>query len=159
MARKGHIMTSFLLLLSFLIHLLLIITIYHLYEKIKRDKNEQAEQFKSMLMTFTNEIRQENIKLEQKLVKKNLKQLSKKSNSTNILPHDEPEYLMDEKKYKEEFEINDQVETTFVGQVLQLLQDGKTVDEIAKQLNRGKTEVELLIKLNRERELSSRQGK
>src|SRR5690625_6162584 len=60
-------MTSFLLLLSFLIHLLLIITIYHLHEKLKKSKLEQLEQFEEVLASFMDEIREENTKLEQKL--------------------------------------------------------------------------------------------
>ena len=49
-----------------------------------------------------------------------------------------------------EREVKDVIETSIEGRVLQLVQEGKTVDEIAKLLNRGKTEVELLIKLNKQ---------
>lgn len=150
-------MTSFLLLLSFLIHLILFISLYHLYERIKRDKDEQAEQIKEMLANFMNDIRHENNKLEQKIHESKLKQ-----HINNEYTPPTPKDLKDEQQSKGEIEsttpyakpkrqqkqVEDVIETTLEGQVLQLAHEGKSIDEIAKQLNRGKTEVELLIKLN-----------
>lgn len=146
-------MTSFLLLLSFLIHLILFITIYHLYEKTKRDQNEQAKEVENMLANFTERIRSENEKLEQKLHENKLKQrmtheytppipaeTAHKVSNIKTTTYDKPAIKQPK--------MEDVVETSLEGQVLSLAKAGKSVDEIAKQLNRGKTEVELMIKLN-----------
>lgn len=182
-------MTSFLLLLSFLIHLILFITIYHIYEKTKRDKDEQAKQLENMLANFMKDIRHENNKLEQKIRENDLRQninyestptarkqpfptqeivleqgktsISSDSNVDRV--HDQVQtntysntYVSDRQHPTDERiaermkqTSEDIIETSLEGQVMHLIEAGKTVEEIAKQLNRGKTEIELLIKLNR----------
>jgi len=148
-------MTSFLLLLSFLIHLLLIIIIYHLHEKIKKSKLEQSEQLEEMLASFMDEIREENMKLEQKLreekVRRNVTYHRPTTSSTTNI-----ESNVAFQKNKDALSLRhspsqeeDKVETSLESKVLQLQGEGKTVEEIAKQLNRGKTEVDLLLKLHR----------
>ena len=47
-----------------------------------------------------------------------------------------------------EAQIEKQNELTFEEQVVQLSNQGKTVEEIAKQLQKGKTEIELLLKFH-----------
>ncbi|HLS23322.1 MAG TPA: hypothetical protein VK037_05340 [Pseudogracilibacillus sp.] len=148
-------MTSFLLLLSFLIHLLLIITIYHLHEKLKKSKLEQLEQFEEVLASFMDEIREENTKLEQKLreekVRRNVTYHRPITSSTpnfesNVAYQKNEDALSLRHSPSQE---EDKVETSLESKVLQLQGEGKTVEEIAKQLNRGKTEVDLLLKLHR----------
>ncbi len=148
-------MTSFLLLVSFLIHLLLIIAVYHLYDKLKQTKTAQADELKEMLASFMEEIREENQKLEENL--------RKERESRHIRDHVARTRLMSESELKQsyskgpkeeplmpppEIQAGEQVETSLESKVLQLKQEGKSVEEIAKQLNRGKTEIDLLLKLH-----------
>lgn len=170
-------MTSFLLLLSFLIHLLVLITIYHLYEKSKRTKNEQTEQLQKMLNDFMHDIRVENNKLEEKIYENELPKrvtsnnhpssLSRthepiQSKKTDASSYDDVEIDalgMNDTETKSDFashlakashtqEKEDIIETSIESQMMRLAQEGKSVDEIAKKLNRGKTEVELMLKWN-----------
>lgn len=147
-------MISFFLLLSFLIHIILFITIYHLYEKTKRDKDEQVKRLEEILTEFMKNIRMENDQLERKIYENEMRQQiklddnrpqQKPLNTQTDVPKDEwkvPDYTVKE-NLKEDI-----VETSLESQILQLAREGKSVDEIAKQLNRGKTEVDLLIKMN-----------
>lgn len=150
-------MTSFLLLLSFLIHLILFIAIYHLYERVKRDKNEQTEQIERLLSDFMNDIRFENKKFEQRIHENSMKQqrtreyippVSKEQKEFINKAELSPTYENPKGRVKEP--VEDVIETSLEGQVLQLFQSGKSVEQIAKQLNRGKTEIDLLIKLNKQ---------
>ena len=43
----------------------------------------------------------------------------------------------------------DKLETSLEAQVFQLAKQGISIEEIAKKLNRGKTEIELMIKLHK----------
>ncbi|HZW68206.1 MAG TPA: hypothetical protein VFF20_06345 [Pseudogracilibacillus sp.] len=172
-------MTSILLLLSFLIHLLVLITIYHLYEKSKRNKDEQAEQLEKMLTDFMHDIRVENNKLEEKINENELHQqisynhdsssqstISKSQNQSKayISKDDDGElesldinYTRPKNKFASHLakasqtqENEDIIEKSLASQIMRLAQAGKSIDDIAKQLNRGKTEVELMLKMNQD---------
>lgn len=185
-------MTSFFLLLSFLIHAILFITIYHLYEKTKKDKDEQLKQLEELLTDFMKNIQLENEKLEKKIFEAEIRQQvindqipniynqnSVREHVPKVIPETEKnesapivninyesnESVLhnerindvnvnntnsnwDTSKLIDENEPEDILETSIEGQVLQLYKEGKSPEEIAKLLNRGKTEVDLYIKLN-----------
>lgn len=160
-------MTSFLLLLSFLIHAILFITIYHLYEKTKKDKNEQLARLEELFADFMKNIQLENEKLEQKIYEAEMRQQVLNETAPNAtlqnelnevkpivlneqkLKDNQTKDVWDHSKLIEEKETKDMIETSIEGQVLQLFHEGKSPEEIAKQLNRGKTEVDLYIKLHK----------
>lgn len=175
--RTGYTMTSFFLLLSFLIHAILFISIYHLYEKTKKDKNDQVKRLEEILSEFMKSIQLENEKLEKKIYESEIRQQVLNNHSPNVhhpteinnhdskkfsdiiesvpkamprseKPLDEANRDWDTSKYVDN-RPKDIVETSIEGQVLQLFKEGKSSEEIAKQLNRGKTEVDLYIKLNK----------
>lgn len=163
-------MTSFFLLVSFLLHAIAFISIYHVYEKTKKDKAEQIARLEELMDDFMKNIRHENEKLEKKVyeaemrrkmsderaLKKNVESdlIERMLNDTNRKEAEINETVKEPKKtweltnIKAEKEVEDVVETSFEGQVLQLFRAGKSPEEIAKQLNRGKTEVDLYIKLH-----------
>lgn len=130
-----------------------------MYERTKRDKDEQAEQLAKMLTNFMNDIQLENSKLEQKIHENELRKNIKYEYSPPIQKQVDRETVTTESyvpnrpkptpNYETKRQTEDVIETSLEGQVLQLHREGKTVSEIAKQLSRGKTEVDLLIKLNR----------
>lgn len=157
-------MVSLLLIISFLLHIVLLIAIYFLYQQIvqlRTNKNEEIESLESLLQNFLLEIREENELLQKKLQKEtkddininnidnieksNEKFLDKRiktiKNRENIYQINTPQ--------KAALEKEDKIETSFEAQVFQLANEGLEIEEIAKKLNRGKTEIELLMKLQK----------
>lgn len=126
-----------------------------MYEKIKRDKDEQFKELEEILAEFMKNIRLENERLERKLFEGEIKgqalyenkrprsEYEQKQNQINEAAYEQESYTLQQHKME-----RDIVETSVESQILQLAKEGKSVTEIAKQLNRGKTEVELLLKLN-----------
>lgn len=126
-----------------------------MYEKIKRDKDEQFKELEEVLAEFMKNIRLENERLERKLFEGEIKgqalyenkrpqsEDEQKQNQVNEAAYEQENYTLQQHKM-----AKDIVETSIESQILQLAKEGKSVTEIAKQLNRGKTEVELLLKLN-----------
>jgi len=47
--------------------------------------------------------------------------------------------------------FQDEVETSLEAQILQLHTNGETIDDIAKKLNCGKTEAEIIIKMHQKK--------
>lgn len=147
-------MISILLIISFLLHLIFLVIIYQLYQQIGNLKSERSRETEVLLSRFLDEIKQENRQLQQQLQQEN----KKEQNTATIKSQAkyEPEQTAEVNKEPEndisEFPpipiaTEDKVETSIESQVFQMHQKGISTETIAKQLNRGKTEVELLIKL------------
>lgn len=153
-------MTSFLLLLSFLLHLIFFIFLYRFYEQTKQEKESQAEQVEKLLQAFMKEIRLENERLERHIKEQNI-ETDKLSDETKQASTREKEGIENltyqpmvrqtvnsPSKEASKERVKDVIETSFEAKVLQLAKAGLSIDDIAKKLNRGKTEVGLIIKLN-----------
>lgn len=146
-------MTSFLLLVSFLLHLIIMIAVYQLYQQFQYLKEKQHQQLQEVLDSFLKKIQAENQKLESQInhnghlyqdlniANDDMVQDSKKNDNTLI---ENSTILKDLKKSTK----NDHAEVSIKGQILSLAAEGKSISEIAKIVNRGKTEVELLLKMN-----------
>ncbi|HHU20765.1 MAG TPA: hypothetical protein GXZ58_11250 [Bacilli bacterium] len=152
---------AYLLLISFIIHAITLVVIRQLKAKVdqpsmtKQTLDQQQKEIEELLAVYLLEIREENDKLIQLIdqqpkrepVKKQIRsfdQSQETPTSTNIQA---------ETKYQDyqPFVPDDQepvVEQSFAAQVLSLAERGDTPEAIAKKLNRGKTEVELLIKFH-----------
>lgn len=119
-------------------------------------KLERSRHTEVLLSRFLDEIKHENRQLQQQL-----KQQPRRGNEQEQT--DIPEKTVKEKKQasfmketvKEESEFppipvekEDRVETSVESKMFQMYQKGIPIEKIAKQMNRGKTEVELFIKLN-----------
>lgn len=154
-------MISFLILLSFLLHLVLFIIIFQLYQHIQKIKEQNNRHLEILLSEFMDDIRLENKRLEDKI---NLSEENARMNSQTIdlhqtIPTNEPtnayeqwttQQLLNDKKKQ------DAVETSIESKILRLASEGKSITEIAKSMNRGKTEIELLLKLNKIEEIKSK---
>src|SRR5690625_4446007 len=154
-------MVSLLLIISFLLHIILLIAIYFLYqqiEQLKRDKNSQLE---TTLSNFLNEIKAENERLQLQIKNENNTVENKVNhNRPNVHFEQEMQKNMIKKDVKREYNYKppqpllqvekklDKLETSLEAQVFQLAEEGMSVEDIAKKLNRGKIEIELMLKLN-----------
>ncbi|QGQ46831.1 Swarming motility protein SwrB [Metabacillus sediminilitoris] len=169
-------MTTILLLISLLLHVVafyFIVVLYSKYSTIKdladsqRDLLEEAEQ---ALTSFLIEIKDENEKLLQNLEAKGLEnstneQDEKKSkvivqsrgnaaSDTKQEPavftdEELPQYLPKVDEIEDIIEINNfsqKNNISFEIEAINLHEKGHTVEQIAKKLNKGKTEIGLLLK-------------
>src|SRR5699024_10089507 len=136
-------MTSLLLIVSFLLHAVLLIAIYQLYQQLQQMKQTKENESQQIVQQFIAEIKEENKHLQAQItaqyaspdVNEN-KQLKDKSNMTYQSTTNSTIPTQQQKK-----------KVYFEGNVHQLYQQGFDVDQITKQLNSGRTEVDLIIKL------------
>ncbi|MRG85372.1 DUF6115 domain-containing protein [Salinibacillus xinjiangensis] len=163
-------MIEFLLTFSLLLHGIVFIIIIFLFKRIDLQKSanqnkEDIREIEDMLFAYVEEIKEENQKLlniinENGKNVKDEKQVEQKKHqqalaSTTNTQTQSANIQADELEQKEETNgynpenimIDDQLEIqTSESKVLQLYHRGLSVEEIAKELNIGKTEVELMIK-------------
>lgn len=152
---------AYLLLISFIIHAITLVIIRQLKAKVdqpsltRQTLDHQQKEIEELLAVYLLEIREENDKLIQLIDQqpkrepvikqtKSVEQSQEKPTSTN--PQKEAKY-----QDYQPFIPDDQapvVEQSFAAQVLSLAERGDTPEAIAKKLNRGKTEVELLIQFH-----------
>ncbi|WP_112180869.1 DUF6115 domain-containing protein [Paraliobacillus zengyii] len=165
-------MVYFLLLISFLLHVFTFITIKVLKDRIMEPDDvieKQAQQQKEMeelLAVYLLEIREENEKIVSMFEKQ---KSSSKKNNVSSPPKINNEQ---EKKYEKAVQINetvtsnepepiteyqppigddfqDTVEQSLSAQVLSLYNQGESIESIARKLDSGKTEIELMIKFHK----------
>ncbi|GAA4059900.1 DUF6115 domain-containing protein [Amphibacillus indicireducens] len=152
---------AYLLLISFIIHAITLVVIRQLKAKVdqpsmtKQTLDQQQKEIEELLAVYLLEIREENDKLiqliNQQPKKEPVVKQPKSVDKSQEVPM--PTKLETEAKYQDyqPFVPDDQepvVEQSFAAQVLSLAERGDTPEAIAKKLNRGKTEVELLIKFH-----------
>lgn len=151
-------MVSLLLIISFLIHTLTIIVLFNVMKQLSQLKNNHTSEIDQLLSTYLKEIKSENDRLQKELLQNNVsgqivpkmtnvkheensvKQQNRVINFTDQLPIEEIE---------QHNEDSDMLETSIEAQALQLYNQGHSVTEIAQKLNRGKTEISLIIDINK----------
>lgn len=154
---------AYLLLISFIIHAVTLVIIRQLKVKLdqpsitKQTLDQQQKEIEELLAVYLLEIREENEKLIQLIDQQAKREPQEKPlEAINVeQPPRKPimEARLQEDKYqdyqpfmpKEEEPV---VEPSFAARVLSLAERGDSIETIAKKLNRGKTEVELLIKFH-----------
>ncbi|SDL73359.1 DUF6115 domain-containing protein [Sediminibacillus halophilus] len=168
-------MLTFLLFISLLLHIFTFIAIRLLFQKLQQSgnggqvKTDSLQQSEEMLSAFLHEIREENDRLLKELddhSSKNKQTAQKNSNegggSAFVKAEQTPPYKQSYRKHHtsgkaEDSEYvppipevqQDTVEESVTAKVYSLYDQGYTVDEIAKKLDKGKTEVELMVKFHR----------
>lgn len=137
-------MVTFLFILSFIIHMLSIYSIFILYRKTQSINIPVQNELYPTLESYLNEIKEENKKLQQ-LVSKNEQLLEKpaKRKQSKIPVEDNDMQILDVKNNND-----DKVETSLHARVLSLHEKGLSIDQIAKQLKCGQTEAELILKFH-----------
>jgi hypothetical protein len=134
---------------------------------IEKESEKLQQGTEDILMSFMLEIKEENEKFLKKV--KNLSTMEYKEEKKEILAKHESSIDVKEEtiEYKEFLprfeeslplpieELVDQEEQTLENiakEAERLLQEGHRIEEIAKRLNKGKTEIELLVKFRQSRE-------
>lgn len=148
-------MTSLLLTLSFLIHIILLLAMYSLYKELQvlKTENTNANEIAEVFESYLKEIKVENERLEKETLmpSKKLDELKVHTEKEKeFKPYNKSAFEDETKKDYKPLEpyIKDDVDTTLESQVLQLASQGYLSNEIAGKLNCGKTEAELIIKLH-----------
>ncbi|GGP12417.1 DUF6115 domain-containing protein [Oceanobacillus neutriphilus] len=149
-------MSTLLWMISFLLHGISILAIYLLLkDRQNSDGNKQTEK---ILKETLEEIQRENRTL-QNLLTEGKHTDKKPFNNKEIKPESlKPQIENKENDAQTEMEwpnieipqssaYQDEVETSLEAKVLQLHTNGETIDDIAKKLNCGKTEAEIIIKM------------
>ncbi|MFC4557143.1 DUF6115 domain-containing protein [Virgibacillus kekensis] len=151
-------MTSMLLIISFILHIIALTAIYQLFKQLQSSKSGDSREIIELMDTYLEEIREENRILEIKLREQNPNNnrvteqrvtgdtyMSQKEAATSHSQKAEEnqDYLPNISK------VTDAPEMSQQAQILQLHSKGLSSDEIAKSLNCGKTEVELILKFHK----------
>ncbi|GAB2563325.1 hypothetical protein [Gracilibacillus alcaliphilus] len=160
-------MVYILLLISFLIHVATFIIIRQFklkldtYGDMEQDIKEQAKAIEDTLAVYLIDIRQENNELLQRLENARHIQTETEQPVNNVAEDPQPateapveqEPVADLPLSPPDFQpitvddkVEDKVEQSLAAKALHLQAKGYTVEEIAKQLNKGTTEIELLLK-------------
>lgn len=152
-----RLMTSFLLLASFLLHMVTLTIIYQLVKQIKALRQNNHMGTEELMEMYLQEIKEENRMLEANLDDTNNKHISgqNQKEKTAIKQNKEtqtPNMLTDDafipSPLDPETGLGDTFETSQQSRILQLHDQGLSIEEIASQLHCGRTEVDLVIKLH-----------
>src|SRR5699024_1201328 len=130
-----------------------------IFQLVKQQNNMQSGQVNEidqLLSTYLEEMKVENDRLQRQLLrnkpneninsKEQQNKLKQVANAPNLMTGHEQK-TDDFAQVIEKNSITDVFETSIEAQVLQLHTNGLSVTEIAQKLNRGKTEVSLIINL------------
>lgn len=142
-------MISFLLIISFLLHIVAFIAIYQLYKQTQLPKQEStSEDMIELFDMYLAEIKEENKHLEKVLSDKEQTKPTKQNYKTPLL-HENLEQEKETHSYTlPEVEDDVRFETSLQAKILQMHDQGMSNEEIARKLNSGKTEVDLIVKLH-----------
>lgn len=149
-------MTTFLWMISFVLHgisLFLIILLSLKWIKIKETEKEQAElirEMEAMMTTYLMQFKEENERFIKQLTSSPIRQKKKEAppsfqDEQVLLP---VEQVVDRIELSTTAPKKEQSVESLVSEALKLQQQGKTIEEIARTLKRGKTEMELLLKFH-----------
>lgn len=145
-------MTAFLFSISFILHIITICAIYLLLKQIQQLKQDSPNDMTSLMETYLQEIKDENDQLQTALAIKPDKAHNEQDGHSETAIVKEKQLAntttINEAFTLPEIDVKDQVESSLQAKVLQLYEQGHSSTEIAKKLNCGKTEAELIIKLH-----------
>jgi len=157
-------MVSFLLIISFLLHIITLVAIFQLVKQQANQKDSSSQEVAELFEVYLKEMREENNRLEKLLetqishsghitgneielkeMKANEK-LKSDTDTDSVIGHETKDLDALLKNFPQ-----DDINASLESRVLQLHANGKSIEKIAKTLNCGKTEAELIIKLYQKR--------
>ncbi|MFS0751819.1 DUF6115 domain-containing protein [Oceanobacillus sp. 1P07AA] len=150
-------MSSLLWIISFLLHMIALLAIYKLLQQVQIIKQQTTSEsnMESRLKQYIEEIKQENQNLQALLQSEaTLNQNNQKQQSAYVADERKTVDIQEEPSNEQlkgntsSVDDEDTVEASLEARVLQLYNNGKTIDEIASELECGKTEAEIIIKLH-----------
>src|SRR5699024_3413809 len=141
-------MTSMLLILSLLLNIIAFIVIFQLFKQVQSLRKSESGEMEELLKTYLDEIKAENRFLEKALTDKSTEYENYSAQEAQIQP--EANIKHEENSYTPQTDhVTDVSDLSLEAQILQLHDKGMTVEDIARKLNCGKTEAELIIKINK----------
>ncbi|MGJ9458884.1 DUF6115 domain-containing protein [Oceanobacillus sp. CF4.6] len=144
-------MVSFLLIISFLLHLAALGAIYKLFQQIQTLKSQDTKEIEGLFEAYLQEIKEENSRLQAQL-KANQKNKSSITAKKQQGPEQEsqPAHWLegDMEQLLSPVEA-DTLEASLESKVLQMHSEGLAIGDIARNLDCGKTEVEIILKLHK----------
>ncbi|WLV25787.1 hypothetical protein QR721_06165 [Aciduricibacillus chroicocephali] len=178
-------LTSMLFMVSFLLHIIALSAIYMLFKELQKLKSTTyIEEIDELMTTYLEELREENARLEDRIVKseqikavqKALKNDQKHSEDDNnekeelenqnvnssdkqssvfaeMLSNEEKRHELEQEPFDLQIESGDAIEDSYTAslqsRILLLAEQGFSQNEIAKKLDCGETEVNLVIKMHK----------
>lgn len=151
-------MSSFLFIISFLLHIILLAIVYYLFQQIQLLKKNNTNEVTELFESYLREIRSENRRLESEIESKvshtDQEKVTQQFES-NIINEEITNKVDLDKPILKTDTIHDKFETSLEAKILQLYHQGMEVTEIAQMLNCGKTEASLIINLSKKRNQKS----
>lgn len=149
-------MTSFLLIISFLLHIILLTALFQLNQQLQKSKKQTNDEIEKVLTLFLKEIKAENEHLKEMLsssTEEDEQQVEPGTKGTKTVARkqiDEVSRHMENSILSIERFVNKQedvIEQTVESKIISMHEQGLSIEDIAKQLHRGKTEVALIVKM------------
>lgn len=154
-------MTSMLLIISFLLHIITLFAVYQLFKELQSSKRNQGTDIENLFAVYLEEFKEENRKLQDALKQPGERSPVQKVAPQPAVPFEQmlkkaeqaasPADVLDEQDESAIKQVEDQFEASLQSQILLLHKQGKNIEEIARQLGCGKTEAELVIKMQTNR--------
>ncbi|WP_164215481.1 hypothetical protein [Virgibacillus sp. YIM 98842] len=139
-------MVSFAIIISFILHIITFAVIYVLFKQVQTKKETNTGEIQTLLDGYLQEIKEENFRLQKAVsegwTNEHGQPLPKKDNTDG-----DPATTNTSEDGIYENEQKDDMEASLQSRILQLYDQGHTEAEIARELNCGKTEAALIIKL------------
>lgn len=150
-------MFTFLLLVSFLLHMITLTIIYQFVKQIKELKQNSNTNTAELMETYLKEIKEENRMLEAHLGDTNKNIPPQKQHEKGYVKQKKDFRTLENEREEDPFfpspadpetGMVDTYETSQQARILQLHEQGLSNEDIASKLYCGKTEVDLVIKLH-----------
>ncbi|WP_121522926.1 DUF6115 domain-containing protein [Oceanobacillus piezotolerans] len=142
-------MTSFLLIISFLLHIIALYAIVQLYWKVKALNQPNTAEVTELFETYLQEIKEENDRLHELLESHQVNHINTSTQKKEKMGEKRINSPIPEPPPIENKENSDSLEASLEAKVLQLHQQGLSITDIAKRLHCGETEAALIIKLHK----------
>ncbi|WP_087972883.1 DUF6115 domain-containing protein [Oceanobacillus rekensis] len=148
-------MVTFLLIISFLLQLAALGAIYKLFQQIQTIKSQDLQEIEGLFEVYLQEIKTENSRLQAHLQteKKSKHETISSNKPTTDKKTQRTEWMEEELEQGMEQHIStsyeDTLEASLESKVLQMHGKGMAIGDIARKLECGKTEIEIILKLHK----------
>lgn len=155
-----------LLFISFMMHIVLLVIIWQLSKQVKTLKDNQPHDIMKVFETYLQEVREENRMLENQLAIHQPKKEDENVEAVELLKRGEASHPSEENRQEnkstqelqdipstdptDEAKAGSDVALSLEANVLHLYSQGYSVEEIARELKKGRTEVMLIVKFHKE---------
>lgn len=143
-------MVSFVLIISFLLHIITLVVIYQLFKQmqtLKQTDSTDNDDIVELFEVYLQEFKDENKRLQDELVK-DISAVNTDVDKKDMELETTIKHKSDHEYIPPEYKADDRMEASLQARILQLYHKGFSETEIAQKLDCGKTEIALIIKLH-----------